>query len=128
MYGYSVQSLSDSVVAVTSKANAIGIALILPGSTLISVVPLLKYIPSWIPVAGSTRRKAEEVGAVENGVYDTLVGNLRERIMTVSTMSVHRRRRPPFNPSLAIPSLMPLLLDVNRRILLRRSHHSSEGS
>ncbi|KDR84601.1 hypothetical protein GALMADRAFT_56030 [Galerina marginata CBS 339.88] len=59
MYGYDVKSFEDPCVVAAQRSLNLGVYLLLPGSSYISILPILKYIPPWFPGASSRRMAAE---------------------------------------------------------------------
>ncbi|KAJ8072721.1 hypothetical protein PM082_016280 [Marasmius tenuissimus] len=69
VYGYNLKEDDDPYLDLVDKAMAGFIATVNPGSFLVDHVPLLKYIPSWLPGAGF-KRKAKEWAASAKDVRD----------------------------------------------------------
>lgn len=55
-FGHTVTSMDDDYVRVVEEAMKATSATGLPGSVLVDFIPVLKYIPSWMPGAGFKRR------------------------------------------------------------------------
>ncbi|KAH9849077.1 cytochrome P450 [Lenzites betulinus] len=51
-YGYEVQSENDPLVAIVSEANEQFAKCVMAGSFLVNILPVLAYIPGWVPGAG----------------------------------------------------------------------------
>ncbi|KAF9235436.1 hypothetical protein BU15DRAFT_64883 [Melanogaster broomeanus] len=62
-YGYVTQEGNDPLVELVRTANSQLSIATLPGAYYVDLVPLMKYIPSWLPFAGF-RRKAKQYAAV----------------------------------------------------------------
>lgn len=58
MYGYAPESLDDPIIHIADEGATLGASLLEPGGTLINVLPILRYIPSWVP--GATAKKKAE--------------------------------------------------------------------
>ncbi|KDR82227.1 hypothetical protein GALMADRAFT_59888 [Galerina marginata CBS 339.88] len=59
MYGYEVKTFEDPCVVAADRSITLGAHLLLPGSSLINVFPVLAYIPKWFPGATSQKIAAE---------------------------------------------------------------------
>lgn len=58
-YGLDVQPKNDPYIATAQRAlHTIAIALV-PGTFMVDAIPILKYVPDWMPFAGF-KRKAKE--------------------------------------------------------------------
>ncbi|PPQ97018.1 hypothetical protein CVT26_001123 [Gymnopilus dilepis] len=55
MYGYNVKSLEDPLVQAAHTSINLATTLLLQGSTLINIFPILAYLPTWFPGAGSLK-------------------------------------------------------------------------
>ena len=70
MYGYKPKSLDDRVIQVADESSALAASLLLPGATIINVLPILRHVPAWFPFAESQKRArrckeiTEEVKAI----------------------------------------------------------------
>jgi hypothetical protein len=84
MYDYDVQSIHDPCNVAAEKGMTTGAELLLPGTSLVNVFPVLKYIPTWFPGA-STQRKAAEV-----------------KRLTEEMKRINRKREMPSPPSCQI--------------------------
>ncbi|KAF9232093.1 cytochrome P450, partial [Melanogaster broomeanus] len=62
-HGYVTQEGNDPLVELAHTANSQLSIATLPGAYYVDLVPLMKYIPSWLPFAGF-RRKAKQYAAV----------------------------------------------------------------
>lgn len=51
MYGHNLVSLDDPIIVAAEEFNTMALTLFQPGFTLITVLPFLRHIPSWIPGA-----------------------------------------------------------------------------
>jgi len=58
-YGLEIQENNDANLEIAEKAMVGLMAAVAPGAFLVDSIPLLKYVPSWMPGAGF-KRKAEE--------------------------------------------------------------------
>ena len=54
MYGYNLEE-EDDYVHLTYVAATTGHQLLMPGYTLVNVLPFLRYIPTWFPMATSQK-------------------------------------------------------------------------
>ena len=54
MYGYNLEE-EDDYVHLTYIAATTGHQLLMPGYTLVNVLPFLRYIPTWFPMATSQK-------------------------------------------------------------------------
>lgn len=67
MYGHDVESVEDPYVRLADDALLLGSTLLVPGGSLINVVPVLRHIPEWFPgfsskkIAAKVRRMTHEV-------------------------------------------------------------------
>ena len=59
MYGHNLESLDDPFVVAADESVIMAFRLLQPGYTLISIFPLLQYIPAWFPGAISQRMVKE---------------------------------------------------------------------
>jgi len=59
MCGYDVESLDDPCITNADKSITMGVALFVPGGSLIKVFPILACIPPWFPGASSHKVAAE---------------------------------------------------------------------
>lgn len=55
MYGYAPESLDDPIIHIADEGATLAASLIEPGGTLINVLPILRYIPSWVPGASAQK-------------------------------------------------------------------------
>ncbi|EKM54971.1 uncharacterized protein PHACADRAFT_142788 [Phanerochaete carnosa HHB-10118-sp] len=58
-YGLEIQDRNDPYIAMADRAVFIGTACVAPGSYLVDLIPILKYIPEWFPGAGFKRQARE---------------------------------------------------------------------
>lgn len=59
MYGYEVKSVEDPLVQIADESIVLGTQLLVPGNSLINVIPALAYVPPWFPGAVSRRQAAK---------------------------------------------------------------------
>ena len=52
MYGYEVESFDDPAIVAAENSMKLGAKLILPGSTIANIFPVLLRLPEWVPGAG----------------------------------------------------------------------------
>ncbi|EMD37511.1 hypothetical protein CERSUDRAFT_114152 [Gelatoporia subvermispora B] len=75
-YGIKVESGDDSYVKMLEAAMESAEDALLPGSFWVDFMPVLKYVPSWVPGAGWQKKFAawrEETNAVRNVPWDNVV-------------------------------------------------------
>jgi len=60
MYGYAPKTLDYPVIHAADESARLAASLVGPGGTLLNVLPVLRYIPSWVPGA-SGKKMAERV-------------------------------------------------------------------
>jgi len=60
MYGYTPESFNDPAIEAAEASVHLGAPLLMAGSTLANIFPVLTKVPSWFPGAGF-KRKAEKV-------------------------------------------------------------------
>ena len=69
-YGLEIQQIDDRYIQ-TAESALIGLAeLFVPGRFLVDSIPLLKYVPTWMPGAGF-KRKAKEWKALATEMMDS---------------------------------------------------------
>ncbi|KDR69747.1 hypothetical protein GALMADRAFT_128336 [Galerina marginata CBS 339.88] len=59
MYGYDVKSFEDPCIVAANRSITLGVHLLLPGSSMINILPFLAHIPAWFPGASSHKVAAE---------------------------------------------------------------------
>ncbi|PPQ77931.1 hypothetical protein CVT25_015406 [Psilocybe cyanescens] len=73
MYGHDVESIEDPCVRLSDETLLLGSPLLVPGGSLINVIPALRYIPEWVPgaysrkVAAKVRRMTSEALRIAMG-------------------------------------------------------------
>lgn len=65
MYGYEVESLEDPIVQIADESIDLGTQLLIPGASLINLIPALKYVPPWFPGAVSRKQAAKVLHLTE---------------------------------------------------------------
>ncbi|KAG6908815.1 hypothetical protein DXG01_003168 [Tephrocybe rancida] len=55
-YGLKVQPKDDPYIAIGAKGNHLLVAAAVPGAFLVDSLPLLKYVPDWVPLADFKRK------------------------------------------------------------------------
>ena len=66
MYGFNIEATGDAYVAKIEQVVA-GLEAFTPGKYLVDVLPVLRFVPSWVPGAGfqktfsATRRLTSEI-------------------------------------------------------------------
>ncbi|KAJ7137669.1 cytochrome P450 [Mycena epipterygia] len=68
-YGYTVQGENDPIVSLVNSVMEEFSASVVPGAFLVDLIPILKYVPSWMPGAGF-RRKAKAWASHLNEMID----------------------------------------------------------
>ncbi|KAJ7157011.1 cytochrome P450 [Mycena crocata] len=69
-YGYTVQSENDPIVSLANSVMDEFSVSTTPGAFLVDLLPILKYVPSWVPGAGF-QRKAKSWGKHLTEMIDT---------------------------------------------------------
>ncbi|PPQ81712.1 hypothetical protein CVT25_013442 [Psilocybe cyanescens] len=59
MYGYEVKSVDEPCVTVADEAIMLGTRLLVPGASLINIIPSLRHVPEWFPGASSRKMAAK---------------------------------------------------------------------
>ncbi|KAF8161643.1 cytochrome P450 [Crassisporium funariophilum] len=59
MYGYEIESIDDPVITAADQSVILAAPLLLPGATIINILPLLRHIPSYFPGASSHKIAAK---------------------------------------------------------------------
>jgi len=66
-YGINIRPYDDPLIAIAEKASGTMRELMIAGTFLVDIIPILKYIPSWFPgakfqrYAAMTRTHAEKI-------------------------------------------------------------------
>jgi len=68
MYGYDVEPTGDPFVTGADKSVTLGLKFLVPNASLINVLPILAFIPAWLPGASSHKLFAE-VKRLTNEVF-----------------------------------------------------------
>ncbi|KAF8869037.1 cytochrome P450 [Infundibulicybe gibba] len=61
VYGHNISTMNDKYILIAEKAAGVAVEALLPGASLVNVIPVLRYIPPWFPgakfhqVAGEVR-------------------------------------------------------------------------
>lgn len=70
VYGYDVTGVNDRFMAIADETMDIMTQAMLPGATMMNVLPILRFIPAWFPgaafqrLAASGRKMAKEMREV----------------------------------------------------------------
>ncbi|EKM54974.1 uncharacterized protein PHACADRAFT_142793 [Phanerochaete carnosa HHB-10118-sp] len=67
-YGLDIQDHDDPYIAAAERGGQIASACMIPGSYLVDLVPILKYVPEWFPGAGFKRQAREWRKEVEHTI------------------------------------------------------------
>ncbi|KAF5324359.1 hypothetical protein D9619_011338 [Psilocybe cf. subviscida] len=59
MYGYDIESIHDPCIEAAEKSTHMAVNLLLPGNSMINILPVLGYIPAWFPGASSHKLAAK---------------------------------------------------------------------
>ncbi|KAJ7761965.1 cytochrome P450 [Mycena maculata] len=90
-YGYTVQSEHDPIVDLVNNAMAEFSECITPGAFLVDLLPILKYVPSWMPGAGFQRKAkvwADHVSQMLEEPFELVEKNLAQGSAQDSFVSV----------------------------------------
>ncbi|KAJ3863973.1 cytochrome P450 [Lentinula novae-zelandiae] len=82
-YGADVKSNDDPFVQLAQRAGSLTIQSGTPAATLVDYIPIMRYIPSWAPLAGFKRNAGivkEAVDSMFNIPYETVKGQMASGI------------------------------------------------
>jgi hypothetical protein len=57
-YSINIRPYNDPYIKITEEAIGAGAELLIPGSFLVDIIPILKYVPEWFPGAKFQRKAA----------------------------------------------------------------------
>uniref|UniRef100_A0A8H8CI81 Cytochrome P450 n=1 Tax=Psilocybe cubensis TaxID=181762 RepID=A0A8H8CI81_PSICU len=77
MYGHDVESIEDPCVKLADDALQLGQTLLVPGGSLIDLVPILRHIPEWCPLLPS-RKVAAKVNYMTQEVLKITLDHVKE--------------------------------------------------
>lgn len=90
-YGLEIQQTDDRYLQIAERA-VIGLAeTFVPGRFLVDSIPLLKYVPSWMPGAGF-KRKAKEWKALATEMMDSPFEAAQKAIVRTTIFYLYMRR------------------------------------
>ena len=81
-YGLSVQDSDDPYISIAEEALAGIIEAGIPGTFWVDFLPILKYVPSWVPGAGF-QKKAARVREAVNTMIDKPFRHVQEQLVQV---------------------------------------------
>ncbi|EKM54951.1 uncharacterized protein PHACADRAFT_142748 [Phanerochaete carnosa HHB-10118-sp] len=82
-YGLEIQDSNDPYIAAAERAVHIAVACVVPGTFLVDLIPMLKYVPEWFPGAGFKRQGREwrkDVDVAFNAAFDAMKVGARDDI------------------------------------------------
>ena len=120
-YGFKVLPKDDPHIQAAEAAfTAISQAL-RPGAFLVDQLPILRYVPSWVPGAGF-QKKAKEWKKTTDKLYESAFLAMKEAMVCVSHMTLfdiltHRRLTAPQGPVFvyALCKMPKLEANLNQR-------------
>ncbi|KAF8869909.1 cytochrome P450 [Infundibulicybe gibba] len=83
VYGHNISTMNDNYILIAEKAAGVAVEALLPGASLVNVIPALRYIPPWFPgakfhqVAGEVRELTYQM---RNAGFDFVRKNMRDGI------------------------------------------------
>jgi len=80
MYGYAPKTLEYPVIHAADESTRLGASLLVPGGTLLNVLPVLRHIPSWVPGA-SGKKTAERVKLLTEEVKRTPMEHVKAALV-----------------------------------------------
>ena len=84
MYGYDVESLQDPFIEVAERGQRLGNGLLVPGATLLNVIPILCHIP---PIV-STQKLAAQVRELTEAMQKLPMDFAKRALVSISEIYV----------------------------------------
>ena len=82
-YGMKPQEKDDPFIACSERAVAGVVRAFVPGAFLVDMIPILKYVPEWVPGA-NFQRLARQWKKETDDTFDLPWAAAKERIVSVS--------------------------------------------
>ncbi|KAJ7286148.1 cytochrome P450 [Mycena rebaudengoi] len=96
-YGYTVEGDDDSIVRMVDNVMEEFSASIAPGAFLVDLIPILKYVPSWMPGAGFQRKAklwATHLSEMIEVPFEFVLSSMAKGTTQDSFVSVSLREKP----------------------------------
>jgi hypothetical protein len=87
-YGIDVQESNDPYISMAEVAFTGASDAAVPGTFLVDLIPILKYVPSWFPGAGF-QKKAARVRDATNTMAEKPFRHVQEQLVRVHFLKVH---------------------------------------
>jgi hypothetical protein len=84
-YGIQIQKENDPYIKISEDANQGAIIAAVPGRFLVDTIPVLKYVPAWIPGA-SFQRKAREWYRMTRMMVEVPYADAKGRIVSIADL------------------------------------------
>ena len=91
-YGYCVADEDDSYVALADDALRTSSQASVFGTYLVDYIPMLKYVPSWMPGA-SFKRKAREWRRLTREMLESQFRIVKQNMVSGFTIYIHKRSK-----------------------------------